>query len=155
MKYCRTTLMLMILSFCAFAFAQDASVPPADIPVADFLTQIIQAVKGFGGLSWMLKVASVCLVIVSSMKVSALKPLWDKLGTAQKWVAPVLALIAGLLSQGTSISWASALAYLGAGAAAPYIHDLLDLIKVIPGIGSFWVGIINMIENIPLIGSKS
>lgn len=129
------------------ALAQDAA--PVDVPVQDFLAQVITAVKGFGGLTWMAKVGSICIILIASMKVSVLnKWVWSKLGTLQGWVAPLLALVGGLLANGSALTWPMVFAYLGAGAGATYLHDILDLLKKIPGLGTAWVAIIDVIASV-------
>lgn len=154
MKSHLALLSLVFLSFFVFgyAFADSAVVQPQD-----FLAQILQAVAGFGGLSWMGKVSAICLLIVASMKVSFLQPLWAKLPPiVQTLAAPMIALIGGLLGSavgGQSLTLASALAYVGAGGGAVILHELLDGVKTIPGIGAVMVAIINIIEAIPVIGS--
>jgi len=145
-----------IFLFFLFAFlgvAAFAQTPAPANPDLDFFSQVSQAVSQFGGMSWMLKIASICLLIVASMKVSFLAPLWEKLGALQTWVAPVLGLIAGVLSLGTGLSFPSAIAYIFAGAGAVLLHQLLDSVKAIPGLGAIYVSIISFIEAIPVIGS--
>lgn len=131
-------------SFCT-AFAQDVVQPQ------DFFAQVMAAMQSFGGLSTMAKISSVILLLVASMKVSFLKSLiWDKLGAAQAWVGPLLGLIAGVLgigNGGAPITLASVMAYAAAGGGAVLLHELLDSVKVLPGIGSVYVSIINVIEG--------
>jgi hypothetical protein len=82
------------------------------------------------------------------MKVSFLRGLiWDRLGAAKAWVAPVLALIGGIMNLET-ITLPAILAYMGAGAGAIILHQLLDLVKAMPGISSFWIMVINMIASV-------
>ena len=124
----------------------------SEIQAADFLAQVLEAVKGFGGLSWVAKVASIVMLLLASMKVSFLnKMLWSKLGKYQAAAAPLLGLAGGLLSAGMAgklPSLAEAMAYLGAGAGAIILHEILDMVKVIPGIGAMWVSAINVIESV-------
>lgn len=129
------------------SFAQDAAV----LAPADFLSQVIEAVKAFGGLSQMAKISSIVLVLVASMKVSFLNELlWSKLGKLQVYVAPVLGLVAGILSlmgTGQPLTLAAAFAYLSAGAGAVFLHEILDSLKGLPGLGSIYVTIINLISG--------
>lgn len=127
--------------FPILAFAEDA------VPADDFLKAVFAAVAGFGGLPWAGKVASICLLLVASMKVSFLAPLWDKLGAAKVFVAPVLALVGGLLSMG-QITMAGAIAYMLAGAGAVALHQMLDAIKAIPGLGSMYVAVIDLVSSL-------
>jgi hypothetical protein len=137
-------LIAFCLSACGIAFAQEvvAPVPPVvpDLPVASFLEQVFAAVKDFGGLSWGLKVIAVCTLLIASMKVSVLKPLWDKLGAFKVLAAPVLALVMGVVSLSTGavdgkITGAALMAWAMAGGGAIILHQLLDAIKELPMVG--------------------
>lgn len=153
----KTTLKIISLAFSmmlfsVLVFAQDTIPAPVDT-VEGFFSQVITLIKQFGGLPWVLKIAGIAAVLLSTLKVSAIREItWDKLGAAKAWAAPILGLIFGVLSLGTSLTWASALAYVSAGAGAIILHELLDSIKAIPGIGSVWLSIIGVIQS--LLGSK-
>jgi len=136
---------LIIAFFASFALAQGAL--PAQNMELDFFKQIISFVQSFGGYSWGLKISGICMIIVSSMKVSFLKPLWDKLGSFQVFAAPFLGVIIGLLNMGT-FSWAKFLAYFAAGIGASYLYEILDLIKLIPGIGKIYISGIDLLKSI-------
>jgi hypothetical protein len=70
------------------------------------------------------------MLIVGTMKIDFIKHiLWDKLGAAQTIVAPVLGLIAGLVSV-QPFSLAAAAAYAFAGLGANFLYELLDMAKV-------------------------
>lgn len=141
--------LFLLFSACFFlgatAFAQDVEVPPMD-----FLNQILETIQDFGGLSWVAKIAAILAIIISSMKVSFLKTYWDKLGEAKVWLAPILSVAFGIISLGvndeTAITWAGVFAYMTAGAGAVFLHEILDSIKAMPGIGSMWVSIIDFIK---------
>lgn len=124
-------------------FAQVA----AELPVTDFLAQVIEAIKSFGGLAWGMKVAAVITLIISSMKVSFIRQYtWDKVhGSLKVLIAPALGLIAGLLSMG-KFDWASLTAWAAAGAGAVLISNLLAGVKQLPGIGAQYVSLINLFE---------
>lgn len=132
------------------AFAQTAP-PPVVVAPADFLTQVLQYIQSWGGLSMFLKVAGAITLIVASMKVTYLNTLiWSKLGAAKVYVAPVLGLVAGVLgigNGGAAITAASVFAYVSAGAGAVFLHEILDSVKAIPGIGAIYVTIINILEG--------
>ncbi len=139
--------MLMSLFFVAsYAFADESVVAPQD-----FLAQVLDAIKSFGGLSTLLKITCFITLIVSSMKVSFLNDLvWSKLGAAKAYLAPILGLIAGILgigSGGAPITLALVFAYMSAGAGAVFLHEILDSVKAIPGLGSVYVTIIGIIES--------
>lgn len=123
-----------------------AAAPAAELPVADFLSQVFDAVKQFGGLPWMGKIALIVLLLIGSMRVSVLNTLvWSKLGAAKAWVAPLLGLLAGLLSMGKALTLASALAYVGAGAGAVLLYELLALVKATPKLGPLWASAVGLI----------
>lgn len=150
MKLMYMTLLLLFVStvfVTGYAFADEVVVAPQD-----FLAQVLDAIKNFGGLSTMLKISSIVALIVASMKVSFLNDLvWSKLGAAKVWLAPVLGLVAGVLglgSGGAPITLASVFAYVSAGAGAVILHEILDSVKAIPGLGAGYVSFINMIESV-------
>jgi hypothetical protein len=146
------SLAFTMMLFTVLVFAQDTIPAPVDT-VEEFFSQVITLIKQFGGLPWVLKIAGIAAVLLSTLKVSAIREItWDKLGSAKAWAAPVLGLIFGVLSLGTSLTWASALAYISAGAGAIILHELLDSVKAIPGIGSVWLSIIGVIQS--LLGGK-
>lgn len=118
-----------------------------DLPLDQFLNQVFQAITAMGGLPWAGKVAAICLLVVGSMKVSFLRPLWDKLGAAKVFLAPVLAIIGGILSL-PEISVAGVMAYMFAGAGAIALAEVLKAVKEIPGIGPVYVAVIDLISGL-------
>ncbi len=131
---------------CGYAFADSTVIAPQD-----YLAQVLDAIHAMGGLSWTGKVASVILLIVASMKVSILHDwVWSKLGAAQAWVGPILGLLAGILMpalSGQPITLPTVMAYVAAGSGSLILHELLDTVKSIPGLGAVYVGIINLVES--------
>lgn len=147
--------LLPLAAVSVFALA-DSGVPVTVAPVAAtvepsaFFAQVLQVIQSLGGLSMLLKVSALITLIVASMKVSFLNNLvWKKLGEAQVWVAPVLGLVAGLLHLlgGSAFSWAMVFAYLSAGGGAVFLHEILDSIKAIPGLGAVYIKLINLVES--------
>lgn len=127
------------------AFAQD-------IPVTDWLSQVFEAVKSLGGLSWGAKVGVICSLLVGSMKVTILRDwVWDKLGGFKFLASPVFALLGGLAAlwvDGKAPSVAILSAYFLAGLGGNLLKDLLENVKKIPGIGDGVVKVINLIEQL-------
>lgn len=117
---------------------------------SQFFSQVLEAVKNFGGIPWTLKAASIVTLIISSMKVSFLRPFWDKLGWIKAILAPILGLSGGilLLSKDHSLTMPGVFAYMFAGAGAIVLHEMLDGMKQIPGIGSTYVSVIQFLQNI-------
>jgi len=136
----------------ASSSAASVGAPSADLPVGDFLSQIMNFIQSFGGLSLVLKISGAVLLIIASFKVSILnKYVWSKLGSFQAYAAPVLGLLVGVLGLGTGgapITLGAVLTYLAAGAGAIPLHELLDTLKAIPGLGSVYVSIITAIESV-------
>jgi hypothetical protein len=134
------------------------SVQAASTVSTDSLISAVSTViQNFGGLSWALKIACIVLLIIAFMKVSFLSSFWAKLGSFQAYLAPVLGLILGALtlSVSGSVTLAGVLAYLAAGSGAILLHELLDTIKAIPGLGAVYVGIIDAIESVLNTGSTT
>lgn len=127
-----------------------ASNSGASLSLEQFCVQVFDAIKAFGGIPWQLKVASIITLIIASMKVSILQGLWAKLGSAQVLLAPILGLIGGILSLKSSnqLTASGVWAYVYAGAGAIILHEVLDAVKGLPGIGSVYVSIINFAENL-------
>jgi hypothetical protein len=143
MKALKNLLVFMIVLFPMVALADAA----ADMPVDTFLGEVFAAIKNLGGLPWAGKVASVCLLLVASMKVSLVRPLWDKLGNAKVFAAPALAIVGGVLSL-EHITAASVMAYMLAGAGAIALHQILDAVKALPGVGSMYVAMIDLVSGL-------
>lgn len=141
------SLIFAFMFVALFALVIPAFAQSAPNPDLYFLSQVIDAVKTFGGLSWAMKISTIVLLAIGSMKVSFIQPLWAKLGAAQAFVAPLLGLVIGALSL-SPFSWAGMLAYMGAGAGAIAIHELLDALKAFPGLGPMYVAVINWLESI-------
>lgn len=151
--------MKMMKLLIVFSLLCGASVFAADIPqipveavitVDQFLGQVLETIRSFGGMPWTLKVAAIIMILVSSMKVSFLRPLWDKLGAFKVLASLVLSLIAGVLTLGVgpeSITFQGIVAYLFAGAGSIVLHELLDVIKSLPGVGQIYTAAIEFIQR--------
>lgn len=155
------------VSTSAFADADSASavvsiepipapsvVAPAvdEVPATDFITQVAKAVKEFGGMPWAMKVMTIVMLLIASMKVSFMRQLlWNKIGSAQALVAPALGLLYGLLAHftgGVQLTLPNVLAYVFAGAGAILLHELLDALKGFPGLGSGFKSAIDLFMSI-------
>jgi hypothetical protein len=145
-------ILVALILMAQLAFAQVAAVPAPtpDTSAGDFTNQVIAAIQGFGGMNWMLKVSTIVLLLGATMKVSFLEPLWNKLGNFKAAFAPVLGLIGGLLSYfggGVAFSLPALAAYTMSGAGALALHEILDMVKSIPGLGTGYVAVINFISQ--------
>lgn len=130
----------------AYAMADSGVTSPQD-----FFAQVVQAVQNMGGLTMMGKISVAIVLVIATMKVTFLnRIIWSKLGTAQVYVAPILGLLAGVLSLGSpgaAVTAASIFAYLTAGAGAVFLHEILDSMKGLPGLGAIYITIINLVET--------
>jgi hypothetical protein len=140
-------LFLVFLLFYACAALAQTVISPQD-----FLNQVLVFIQTWGGLTKFGIVAGCITLLISSMKVTYFNTLiWSKpwMVPWQPWVAPGLGLLAGIIGIGQTeaITPASVFAYVSAGAGALIIHQLLDTVKALPGIGWTYKLAINMIEG--------
>lgn len=122
-----------------------------DLGIDVFLAQVFQSVQGFGGMSFMMKISTLILILVASMKVSFIRSfVWDKLGAFKALAAPILSLIVGIISLVSvgPFSWSGLIAYLFAGAGAIILHEILDSVKALPGIGPIYLKAIDLIQGL-------
>lgn len=121
-----------------------------EISLNDFLAQVLEVIKNFGGLPTILKISAITALFISALKVSFLNQvLWSKMGKFKVWFAPLLGLLAGILNLGNQgpITFASVFAYVSAGAGAIILHELLDSVKAIPKLGSFFTTVVEMLQK--------
>ncbi len=131
--------------FSMLCFAADT-----DLPVDQFFSQVFDLVKSFGGIPWTLKIAGVITILISTMKVSFIRPYWDKLGWLKGFSGAILGLIAGalvMMSAGT-VTLAGLAAYFFAGAGSVVVHQMLDSLKMAPFIGSGMLSVIEFISGL-------
>ena len=137
----------------ALAEAPKDILTEATVEVApeDFLTQLFTTMKNLGGMPTMLKISAIILLLVSAMKVSFLnQTLWEPLGAGKPWIAPVLGLIGGILGLGAGsvpVTLPLIFAYVTAGGGAVFLHELLDSLKLIPGIGPIYMRLIEIAQK--------
>lgn len=128
-----------------YAFADASVVAPQD-----FLAQVLAAIHQMGGLSMMLKISAIITLVIASFKVSFLNQyVWSKLGAFKVWAAPLLGLIAGVLGLGVSgpVTAPMVFAYVAAGGGAVFLHEILDSVKAIPGLGDIYKSLIDIVEG--------
>jgi hypothetical protein len=155
-------LVLVVLTLCTtpIAIGQVLADSPAmtlegTMPQNLFLDMFL-VMNQMGGAGTMLTISGVLTLLIASLKVSALSPLWDKLGPARVLAAPVLALgagIAGLGANGAPVTLALVLAYVSAGAGSIILHQVLDALKAVPGVGGVFCSGIEVVERL-LGGTK-
>lgn len=144
----KTILLLLSIVLAALLFPALAVADSIDVLPSDFLAQVLEFIKTFGGLPSVAKISGVILLLIASMKVSVIRSyVWDRLGAFKAFAAPTLGLIAGVISLET-ITLPGLATYLFAGAGAIILHEILDAVKSIPGIGAIYVSIIDFIKKI-------
>lgn len=117
----------------------------------DFLAQILETVKSLGGMSKFGQISAVIMLLISALKTSGASKVWDKLGEGQVWVAPALGLVAGILGLGTggvALTPALLVTYVFAGGGAIFLHEILDSIKAMPGLGEAYIRAIEVAERV-------
>ena len=151
---------VFILAFLmtgVYCLAQDGTMPtppPNTEDVGEFLTYVFGLFGDWQGfITWQAKIIAGLYILIGLWKVSILKPLWDKLGKFKALVAPVLSLIVTIVlaTQG-DVTFEVILIALTSGAGALALADILDFIKKLPGIGTIWVKIIEILEK--LLGAE-
>jgi hypothetical protein len=138
------------------AMAQEAAVavaaapaPVVEVPITNIFQDALKAIGDWKALGWQAGIAGILTVLISTMKNSLLRGLiWDKLPTMAKLlVAPVLALLAFFLGLG-KLDGATILMAITTGAASVYIHQLLDAVKEIPGVGPKYQWLIDLLAKL-------
>lgn len=113
----------------------------------NIFSAVWKLVSGWGGLNYTVKINAIMTILISSMKVSFLAPLWNKIKTikitykgvvqtinAQVYFVLFLHIIVGIITQG-NFSLEAILAYVFIGGGSVYFHELADGLKNIPIIG--------------------
>ena len=145
-KHVMWALLASLITFVAgYAFASEVINP------GDYFLQVVETVGKLGGMTQLGKVSAILLLIVASAKVSFLNELiWQKLGAAQVWVAPVLGLLAGIIGLGAGdvpLTAERVIVYVSAGVGAVALHEFLDSLKAVPGIGTTYLWVIELIKS--------
>ena len=148
-------LTLFLMTMVAFAEGEIAEgLVVANVPVDIWLKSIVSTYGSWGEfIGWQAKSAAIIYVIIGSMKVSFIRPLWDGLGKAKVFAAPVLSLLSvifmAMAAKGEGMS-AYQMIWMGltTGAGALALSNLMEAIRSIPGIGSIPNSIIHLLENI-------
>ena len=120
----------------------------------DFLGRVLWTINNFGGLPTVAKIAVIIMLLISLLKLSPLRKLWDEMGWAKPWLAPLLGVIVGILGFAgrDGVDAASILAYMSSGAGAIILRELLRSIKSIPGVDGIYDRIIDSLQG--LLGGK-
>jgi len=123
-----------------------------DVSTFEFLERVFVTVRQMGGMDRLATVSAIITLLISSLKVSLLnKAVWSKLGEGKVFVAPLLGLIGGILSAavaGQPITLPLVVAYVMAGGGAVFLHEILDALKALPGLGPVYLKVIDIAEEI-------
>jgi len=104
-------------------------------------------ITGFNQLDVAGKIGGIVLLVISIVKNSALRPLWDKAGAWKVMVAPVLSVVYALVMI-HPFTLQGLMASLIGGALAVATHELLDGVKSLPGIGAGFQKAIDFVQGL-------
>ena len=147
-----------------YVFAQEAAeavkaaveVAPAAVPMAtepsvgDIFQQIMKAIGDWKAIGWQAGLAGILTVLISTMKNSLLREwVWSKVPEwAKVLVAPLLSIIIFALGMGSAFDAKAFFAALTTGAAAVFLHQLLDGLKKAPFIKEWMKSVIDFIAKL-------
>ncbi len=118
---------------------------PADVSVQYLFKSIIEAVTSFKSVEWQVSASAFVFTLIASCRNSILsKYIWDKLGVYKGLAAPFMGIILALLSM-QQFSLQALIVGVTTGAGAIAMNELLSAIKLLPGVGSKVVFIIDVI----------
>lgn len=117
----------------------------------NFLNKVFITTYLWGGLKFVGLVATLVLLVIGALKLSYLRPLWDRLGNLKSLVAPLLSLILGLTSLLISdepITLHGLFTYLLAGSGSIILHDLFDAVKSLPFISPAYQKVVQNLQDL-------
>jgi hypothetical protein len=131
-----------------FAFSSAHAASSSVAADGNIFTAVWSLVSGWGGLNYTVKINAIMTLLISSMKVSFLAPLWNKIKDIkityrgvvqhinfQTYFVLFLHIIVGIITQG-NYSFTAILAYVFIGGGSVYFHELADGLKNVPIIGT-------------------
>lgn len=139
--------------FASVAFTKEARAAAAEEESdVSLIAKISAYIARFAAADSLTKVLLGILCILALVKTSFLRSVvgWDKMSQNAKVFVPLgMALVAGIIDLKVStghLVLRDVLAYVtGAGGGAILVHQLLDGVKALPGIGSVWVVLIEIL----------
>lgn len=168
-KYAFIALMMFpILGYGADAAAPAASpeavvaavnpvVAVPDVSNMDLLGMMLKLFSSWQSAGMLAGMSALVMLIIASLKNSMLRAMvWDKLKWGKVFVAPVMSIVLvfmGMMAKGMTIDGKAVLAALFVGGGAVALHEILDGLKQVPGIGGIWVNLIDMAGK--LLGKPS
>jgi len=131
-----SALILSILTMVLMIVAHAQVGPMAeDATIGEIFSQVVKIFGQWGGLTYQYKIAAVLFILVAVVKNSMFLPHWEKLGKFRPLVAPLLSLVAFLMMV-QPFTLETFLAAITTGAAAAYFSQIVDVLKMFPGIGT-------------------
>lgn len=106
----------------------------------------LATIASFGGLPWVLEIAVFIFLIIAFAKLTRLKHPWDELHHLKALVPLAFALLIGILNLQT-YTVAGIAAYLLTGAGAMIVHDMLEIVKGVPGLGPSYINTIEYLSR--------
>lgn len=154
--YLNLKVLVVLAAFftCTAAFAADVVDVPLDhilMQLFGWIASLFQKSPDQGDLEWALKVGALISIMLSSLKSSALRPFWDKLGNAKALAGPVLGIVAGVLAMiahHEPITLRSLLEYFAAGGGAIAFHEILGWVRGLPGLNKYIAMAIDLVEMV-------
>lgn len=115
--------------------------------LSSLLASLLSLWQSFPTLPLAGKIGAILAIVIGLVKSSLLQPLWDKAGPWKALVAPVLGVVAALVAI-QPLSWAGVWMGLSGGLLAVALSVVGDTVKLMPGVGAFWVSAINLVEKL-------
>jgi len=115
--------------------------------VMALFTQGWALVTGFKDLGTAGAIGGLVLLLISLVKSSLIRPLWDKMGAWKVLVAPALAFIYTVVTVQPLTLQAVVTSLIG-GAMAVATHELLDAVKQLPGVGPVFIKAIDFVKGL-------
>lgn len=113
-----------------------AEVAAVEVPVSTIISQLMKVATDWKAFGWQAGLIALITLLLSTLKNSFLRTyLWDKLGPCKVFAAPILSMLAIFIGMG-EFSWAGALVGITTGGGAIALHQMLDGVKKMPGVGS-------------------
>jgi hypothetical protein len=125
------------------AIAQEA--PSLDLSWLSAVNDLIRLFSNWQTIGAQAGFAALLTILISTIKISALRPLWDKLGPAKIIAPSLLSLIAYLLTL-QSFSFPVILAAITTGVGAVYLHELLNAIRMLPAVNKYVLMVVDVLQ---------
>ena len=112
--------------------------------INNIVYSVISYIFGFNSVPEYAKNSVLVLVVIGLLKSSAALPLWNKLGNFKVLAAPLLSMLLSLVGVNPFSMSESFIS----GALAIALHEMLDALKAMPGIGPKYQALIAVVERL-------